>query len=92
MPVPTREQWQKLRDTAKVPRGAAKVSIGDSLAKVHKSLGLATVSANQKDTDQLIKNLDVYLPPSPRNTRPSRRSCSSTSGPKPKATRGFWKT
>jgi hypothetical protein len=61
MPIPTREEWRKLRDAAKVPRGAAKVSIGDSLAKVHKSYGLATASANAKDTDQLIKDLDAYV-------------------------------
>jgi hypothetical protein len=60
-PIPTREEWQKLRDNAKVPKGAAKVSIGDSIAKVHKSFTPDTVSANVKDTEQLIANLDAYI-------------------------------
>jgi hypothetical protein len=56
----TRGDWQKKRDAAKVPKGAAKVSIGDSIEKVHKSFGPATLGANIKDTEQLIKNLDAY--------------------------------
>jgi len=59
-PIPTREEWQKIRDNAKVPKGAAKVSIGDSIAKVHKTFTPTTVSANVKDTEQLITNLDAY--------------------------------
>ena len=61
MPLLTRSDWQKKRDTAKVPKGAAKVSIGDSIEKVHKSFGPNTLSANIKDTDQLVKNLDAYM-------------------------------
>ena len=60
-PVPTREAWQKLRDTNKVPKGAAKVSIGDAIAKVHKSFSPTSVDANVKDTKQLIKDLDAYI-------------------------------
>jgi len=61
MPVITRGDWQKKRDAAKVPKGAAKVSIGDSLEKVHKSFGPTTLSANIKDTEQLLKNIDAYM-------------------------------
>ena len=61
MLVPTREQWQTIRDTAKVPKGAAKVSIGDSIAAVHKSFTPDTLSKNVKDTEQLIKDLDTYI-------------------------------
>ena len=60
-PIPTREQWQKLRDDNHVPKGAAKVSIGDSIAKAHKSFTFATIQANQKDTQQLINDLDSYI-------------------------------
>jgi hypothetical protein len=60
-PIPKREDWQKIRDGAKVPKGAAKVSIGDSLDKVHKSFTPDTISANEKATEQLIKDLDVYI-------------------------------
>lgn len=60
-PIPSREVWQKLRDTNKVAKGAAKVSIGDSIAKVHKSFAPDTISTNLKDTEQLIKDLDVYI-------------------------------
>jgi hypothetical protein len=49
-PIPAREAWQKLRDDAKV-------SIGDAIAKVHKSYTPKTISANVKDTEQLIKDL-----------------------------------
>jgi len=36
-PIPTRAEWQKIRDGAKVPKGAAKVSIGDAIEKAHKT-------------------------------------------------------
>ena len=60
-PIPTREQWQKIRDDAKVKKGAAKVSIGDSLAKAQKTFTPDTISANLTATDQLIKDLDSYI-------------------------------
>jgi hypothetical protein len=59
-PIPKREDWQKIRDGAKVPKGAAKVSIGDSLEKVSKSFTPDTIGANVKATEQLIKDLDSY--------------------------------
>ena len=59
-PIPTRDQWQKLRNDAKVPKGAAKVSIGDAVEKAHKSFTPDTIGANAKATEQLIKDLDVY--------------------------------
>lgn len=61
MPVPTRKEWQTLRDKNKVPKGAAKVSIGDDIDAVHKTFSLATISSNQKATDKLVKDLDVYI-------------------------------
>jgi hypothetical protein len=60
-PIPTRAEWQKLRDGAKVPKGAAKVSIGDSIEKAHKTFTPGTISANVKATEQLIKDLDAYI-------------------------------
>lgn len=60
-PIPTRAEWQKLREAAKVPKGAAKVSIGDSIEKVHKSFTPETISANVKDTELLITNIDAYI-------------------------------
>lgn len=60
-PIPTREQWQKIRDDAKVKKGAAKVSIGDALAKAQKTFTPDTISANLTATDQLIKDLDSYI-------------------------------
>jgi hypothetical protein len=61
MPIPTRQEWQKLRDTNKVPKGAAKVSIGSAIEKVHKTFGLSSVSKNQAATAQLIQDVDAYL-------------------------------
>ena len=61
MPIPTRKEWQTLRDKNKVPKGAAKVSIGDDIDAVHKTYSLATMSSNQKATDKLVKDLDVYI-------------------------------
>jgi hypothetical protein len=61
MPIPTRAQWQAIRDGAHVPKGAAKVSVGDSIEKVHKSFKPDTISANLKDTETLITNLDSYI-------------------------------
>jgi uncharacterized protein YqgV (UPF0045/DUF77 family) len=61
--VPKREDWQKLRDKQKptVPKGAAKVSIGDAIAAVHKSYSLATVDQNINDTTKLLGDLDKYM-------------------------------
>lgn len=61
MPIPTRTQWQVLRDQNKVPRGAAKVSIGDSLDAVHKSFSLPTMTKHQQATVKLINDVDAYL-------------------------------
>lgn len=61
MPVPTRQEWQKLRDSNKVPKGSAKVSIGDSLDAFHKSFGLDTMSKHQQATVHLIRDTDLYL-------------------------------
>jgi hypothetical protein len=61
MPIPTRKEWQTLRDKNKVPKGAAKVSIGDDIDAVHKTFSLATISSHQKATDKLLKDLDVYI-------------------------------
>lgn len=60
-PIPTRAQWQQLRDSNKVPKGAAKVSIGDALDKAEKSFSIDTLQANEKATDDLIKALDSYM-------------------------------
>lgn len=61
MPIPSRKEWQTLRDKNKVPKGAAKVSIGDDIDAVHKTYSLATISSNQKATDKLVKDLDLYI-------------------------------
>ncbi len=64
MSIPTRKQWQELKKADQVPTGAAKVSIGDSIEKFHKSyksLKPTTAAANLKDTKQLIKDLEVYV-------------------------------
>ncbi|HEY7008236.1 MAG TPA: hypothetical protein VH395_04815 [Jatrophihabitantaceae bacterium] len=61
MPVLTRQEWQKLRDGNHVPKGAAKVSIGDDIAALHDSFNLATMSKHQAATTKLLKDLDVYL-------------------------------
>lgn len=61
MGIPTRAAWQKLRDNAKVPKGAAKVSIGDSIEKVHKSFQPTSLSVNIADTKKLIANLESYI-------------------------------
>ena len=58
--VPTRAEWQKKRDAAKVPKGAAKVSIGDSIDPVHKTFALKTAAQNVKDTEKLLANLVTY--------------------------------
>ena len=58
--VPTRGDWQKKRDAIPVPKGASKVSIGDSIDPVHKSFSLKTAAQNVKDTDKLLANLAVY--------------------------------
>ena len=59
--VPTRDEWQKARDGAKVPKGATKVSIGDSIAAVHKSFKPESLAKNVQDSITLIKNLDTYM-------------------------------
>ncbi len=61
MPVPTRGEWQQLRDGAHVKKGAAKVSIGDSIEKVHKSFAPDKVATNIADTQKLVNNLDSYM-------------------------------
>ena len=61
VPVPTRVNWQKLRDTNHVAKGATKVSLGDSIARVHDTFSLATISKNQQATVQLLKDVDVYI-------------------------------
>ncbi len=62
--VPTRKEWQAIKKRHSVPDGIAKVSIGDSLDKFHKSfkpLKPANASANFKDTKQLVKDLGIYV-------------------------------
>jgi uncharacterized short protein YbdD (DUF466 family) len=60
--VMTRAEWQKLRDGAKVPKGAGgRVSIGDSIEAVHKSYSAATVTKNEAATQQLIRDIDSYV-------------------------------
>lgn len=61
MPIPTRQQWQKLRDRNKVPAGIAKASIGDSIDSVHKTFTLATMSKHQQAVIQLLRDADSYL-------------------------------
>jgi hypothetical protein len=61
VPIPNRKEWQTLRDKNKVPKGAAKVSIGDDIDAVYKTFSLATMSSHQKATDKLVKDLDVYI-------------------------------
>ena len=59
--IPKRDDWQKMRDKQKVPKGSAKVSIGDSIAAVHKSYSMNTLAQNIKDTDKLLSDLNTYL-------------------------------
>src|ERR1700752_268649 len=61
MPIPKRDAWQTLRDNNKVPKGAAKVSVGDAIAAVHKSFDIKTTDKNIAGTENLIKVLDSYL-------------------------------
>jgi hypothetical protein len=61
MAVPTRQQWQQVRDSNEVPQAAAKLSIGDDIDAVHRTFGLSTMSKHQTATAQLIKDIDVYL-------------------------------
>ncbi|MCC6590422.1 MAG: hypothetical protein IT168_27265 [Bryobacterales bacterium] len=60
IPVPTRAEWQTLRNNAKVPKGATKVSLGDAIEKVHKTFSLSTISANIADTTKLIQAATTY--------------------------------
>lgn len=63
IPIPDRKAWQKLRDTANVPKGAAKASIGADIEAVYKTFTLATMSKNLEATKKLIADLDdSYLP------------------------------
>jgi hypothetical protein len=54
--VYTREKWQKKRDEAKVPKGAAKVSMGDALDKFHKAAakGFDQGEAEAKNLEKAI--------------------------------------
>lgn len=61
MPIPDRKSWQQLRDKNNVPKGAAKVSIGDDLDAVHKSLSLTTLSKHEQALSKLLKDIDAYL-------------------------------
>ena len=61
VPVPKREDWQKLRDKNHVAKGATKVNMGASIERVHDSFSLATISKNQQATVQLLKDVDVYI-------------------------------
>lgn len=60
MPIPTRADWRKIRDDQKVPKGAAKVSVGDALDKVHKSFSLKTISAHINDLNTLDITMGMY--------------------------------
>jgi hypothetical protein len=71
-PVLTREAWQKLRKNPPkwdVPKGAAKVSIGDAITAVHKPLSLATIDQNIKDTEKLIASLTTYIDTIKKNSK-----------------------
>ena len=57
IPIPTRADWRKIRDEQKVPKGAAKVSVGDTLDKVHKSFSLKTLSVHIND----LHTLDIVM-------------------------------
>lgn len=61
IPIPKREDWQKLRDGNKVPKGAAKVSVGDAIAAVYKSFSIKSVDQNLTDTEKLIQVLTSYM-------------------------------
>lgn len=58
--IPTRAEWQTLRNNAKVAKGATKVSLGDAIEKAHKTFSLSTVSANLADTTKLIQAATTY--------------------------------
>lgn len=60
MLIPSRTDWQKLRDGNHVPKGATKVSIGDAIEKVHKSYSLANLTNHKKDVEKLIADLITY--------------------------------
>lgn len=63
IPIPDRKAWQKLRDDAKVPKGASKVSIGADIEAVYKTFSMATMSKNLNATKKLIDDLDkTYIP------------------------------
>ena len=61
MPVPTRQQWQRLRDAAKVPAGISKANVGEALDAVHKSFSLPTMSKHQQAVVQLQRDVETYL-------------------------------
>jgi hypothetical protein len=60
MLIPSRTDWQKLRDTNHVPKGATKVSIGDAIEKAHKSYSLKNIATHKKDVEKLIADLITY--------------------------------
>jgi hypothetical protein len=63
IPIPDRKAWQKLRDDAKVPKGASKVSIGADIEAVYKTFAMATLTKNLNATKKLIDDLDkTYIP------------------------------
>lgn len=58
--VPTRSDWRTQRNAAKVPQGAAKVSIGEWLDRFRKSWDAQDLEKNLVDTRQLLANLITY--------------------------------
>jgi hypothetical protein len=60
--VPSRAWWQRLRDKHKVKKGAAKVSIGDSIDKVHKVYNKDPhdIPSIAKQMQVLIKDFESY--------------------------------
>lgn len=61
MLIPSRKAWQDLRDANHVPKGAAKVSIGDDIKDVHESYSLAKVAKHKTDVVKLIADLTTYV-------------------------------
>ncbi|HKC28957.1 MAG TPA: hypothetical protein VKB75_13175 [Jatrophihabitans sp.] len=55
----TRTHWQGVRDGYNVPKGAARVSVGDALDKYHKNR-LKSPEAGIAAANELLKTLDAY--------------------------------
>jgi hypothetical protein len=62
--IPTRDQWKAFRDRNKIPQGAGKISIGDALDKIQKSLASIKRADDLKNAERpietLIRGLESY--------------------------------